>query len=126
MRVVCQRIVSPTTGEKLRSSPWLTVGHEYLVLEVVADPAGEVRFRLLGDDETGGPGVWDARLFTIASGRVPAVWTATLDDRGVLTLGPTGWQREGFWEDYFDRDSAAVADFEEAKRALLDEEARRG
>jgi hypothetical protein len=118
MRVVCDRIVSPTTGESLTTSPWLTVGREYEVLEVVAYPEGEIQFRLLGDDAGGGPGVWDSRLFHTSSGDVPADWVATIDERGVLRLGPAAWQREGFWEAFFDDDPAAIHDYDDALKKI--------
>ena len=49
MKVVCRRVVSATTGEELERSPWLTIGREYSVLEIVASPDGGVSLRLVGD-----------------------------------------------------------------------------
>jgi hypothetical protein len=53
---------------------------------------------------------------------IPSSWTAVLDERGIVTLAPPAWQRPGFWEDYFDAAREAVAEFEEAKDAILEEE----
>jgi hypothetical protein len=114
MRVVCCRVVSPTTGEEMGGSPWLTVGREYAVLEITAYPGREILFRILGDDAQSGPGVWDSRLFRSVSTGLPATWTAAVDEEGVLTIGPEKWRRDGFWEAYFDRDEQAVQDFEDA------------
>jgi hypothetical protein len=114
MRVLCRRIESATTGAGLERSPWLTVGREYDVLEIVAQPGREVLFRLLGDDATGGPGLWDSRLFTAASTDLPSHWVASVDGNGIIRIGPEAWQREGFWEAYFDGDPAAVRAFESA------------
>jgi hypothetical protein len=37
----------------------------------------------------------------------------------VLTIGPDGWKRPGFWEDFFDYKPEAVALFEEEYQAIL-------
>lgn len=117
MKVVCRRIESATTDEAITTNPWLTVGREYDVLEVVAYPGGEILFRLLGDDQAGGPGLWDSRLFMANSTEVPASWVASVDDEGAVRLGPEAWQRDGFWEAYFDGEPAAVDDFRTAMQA---------
>ncbi len=56
------QLLSPTTGERLRKSPWLTVGKIYTVLALSAEPGREVLLRLIGDDE-GGPGLFPSELF---------------------------------------------------------------
>jgi hypothetical protein len=120
MKVRCERLLSPTTGQPLERSPLLTVGAEYLVLAVVAEPGGRVVLRLI-DDQGRSPSVWDARLFSTTSARIPAAWDIRVDDRGVLTLAPAAWQRPGFWEAYFDGDPDAVADFEAGLAAITSE-----
>lgn len=114
MKVRCRRIESATTGAEMARSPWLTVGREYVVLEIVAYPEREVLLRLSGDDAAGGPGLWDSRLFGATNERIPVTWAATVDEDGVLRMGPEAWQRDGFWEAYFDGDSAAVGEFRAA------------
>jgi hypothetical protein len=98
-------------------SPLLTIGREYLVLSVAAQPGGRVLVRLI-DNEGDSPSVWDARMFTTTSTRIPQLWGIRLDDDGVLTLAPPHWQRAGFWEDYFDDNPRAVREFQTALRAL--------
>lgn len=120
MKVVCRRLVSATIGEQLRSSPWLTIGRQYVVLEIEASPVRGVSFRLEGDEP--GPGLWDSRLFELVTENVPSVWTAGLSESGVLTLAPTSWQRSGFWESYFDGVPEAVDVFESARDAILADE----
>lgn len=123
MRVVCRKIVSATTGEEVRTSPWLTVGREYVVLEMVAEPGGVVELRLLGDESEGGPGLWDARLFTVSSPAPSSAWTVAIHGDGAVRIGPAAWRRPGFWEAFFDGDRDAVAEFEEATEAMLAEDA---
>lgn len=118
MKVVCRRLASGLTGEPAETSPWLTVGREYDVLEIEAYPEREILLRILDDGEAGGPGVWDSRLFEVVSGALPSTWTVALGDGGALIIGPAAWRREGFWEDYFDRDPDAVSLFDDALRAM--------
>lgn len=87
VRVVCTRILSPTTGEDMATSPWLTVGREYDVLEILAEPGREVLFRI-ATDESGAPGLWDSRLFKSVDMRVPTSWSAGLQADGSLILAP--------------------------------------
>ena len=117
MKVRCERLESPTTGEPLEQSPLLTLGREYLVLSVIAEPGARVLVQLI-DDQEKSPSIWDARLFSSASTRIPHIWEIRIDAHGVLTLGPADWQRDGFWEAYFDGDPLAVAQFDSALNAL--------
>jgi hypothetical protein len=120
MRVICQRIESPTTGEELSTSSWLTVGKEYVVLSVLASPGKDVSLQIL-DDTGPGPSVWDADLFVTSSDRISSIWTVSIGEEG-LSLAPASWQRPGFWEEYFDGRPDAVAAFEQGRDALLAED----
>jgi hypothetical protein len=120
MKVVCRQLKSATTGEALTSSPWLTIGREYLVLAIEADPSRGVSFLVEGDQP--GPTYWDAALFELAASHVPSLWVSALDESGALTLAPAEWQSNGFWERYFDKVPDAVSVFESARAALLAEE----
>jgi hypothetical protein len=112
MRVICTATAGATTGEPVSTSPWLTVGREYVVLEIVARPGRDVLFRV-ATDQSGSPGLWDSRLFRTVATDMPASWSAALDDNGVVTIGPESWQRVGFWEAYFDGDPEAVRVYED-------------
>jgi hypothetical protein len=106
-------IVSPTTGEAMATSPWLTVGREYDVLEIFAESERGVLLRI-ETDESGTPGLWDASLFTTVSAEIPASWSAEVQADGSLTIGPDAWRRSGFWESYFDGDPGAVSVYNDA------------
>ena len=120
MKVRCERLLSPTTGEPIERSPLLTVGREYLVLSVIAQPGTRVLIRLI-DDEGHSPSLWDVRMFTTTSTRIPPNWGICLDKDGVLTIEPTEWQHDGFWEKYFDGDTRAVTEFETGLRLLREQ-----
>ena len=57
-------------------------------------------------------------MFKTTSTRIPHVWDIHLDQDGNLTLAPPAWQRRGFWEEYFDGDERAVADFHVGLEAI--------
>jgi hypothetical protein len=117
MRVRCERLQSPTTGEPLQRSPLLTIGREYQVLSVIAEPGHRILLQLI-DDQGDSPSIWDARLFSTTSTRIPQLWGVRIDANGVLTLAPTTWLRDGFWDAYFDGDARAVAEFQSALSTL--------
>lgn len=117
MRVVCTHIASPTSGETVATSPWLTVGRGYDVLEIFAESGREVLLRVETDD-SGSPGLWDARLFESVNADIPPSWGAEVQDDGSVTLGPEAWRRPGFWESYFDGDPGAVRVYGDALAQL--------
>jgi hypothetical protein len=120
MKVRCERLLSPTTGVPIERSPLLTVGREYLVLSVIAQPGTRILLRLI-DDEGRSPSLWDARMFTTTSTRIPPNWGIRLGEDGVLTIEPTKWLHDGFWERYFDGDMCAVAEFDAGLKLLRDQ-----
>lgn len=115
MRVRCLRIVNPATlgADGLHHS--VEVGGEYVVLEIFASPGrpAEVRLNL----SPGLPSLWSAEMFETIDARIPSNWVVTVEDGGLLSLGPASW-RGDFWERYFDDDPEARATFE-AERAII-------
>ncbi len=117
MRVVCVDLRNPVTGETDAASPWLTLDHEYDVLEVYAYPGSRVELRLKSDDEST-PALFDSAMFMAVDSQVPKSWEAKIEDGGVLRLGPVAWMSPGFWEAFFDREPAAVDAYDrEVRRA---------
>ncbi|MFF4384472.1 hypothetical protein [Kitasatospora sp. NPDC001547] len=103
--------------------PAIRVGEEYPVLEVFA-ARSRILFRLpdrsARRDEIESPGLWDADMFEIVSERMPTCWVTALKD-GRLTLAPREWQRPGFWEDYYDHEPDAVAEYDLLKARIIAE-----
>lgn len=106
MKVICTNVPMSPTGEMLETSPWVTVGAEYRVVSVVAEPARRVLVQIVTDD--GSLGLFDSTNFMTVDGAVPERWTARIGEGGVLELAPTAWLAPGFWEAYYDGDSDAV------------------
>jgi hypothetical protein len=89
-------------------SSWLTIGKDYLVLEVVAERS-ETKFRVISDD-AGTPILARSSQFEIISEVIPKCWVET-SGPGSLTFSPAAFQETGFWERYFDGDKAARLEF---------------
>lgn len=120
MKIECIRNISATTGEELESGEGgLTIGKIYIVLSIRTIPERKAEFLLVSDD--GGPALFDSVQFRTVSGEIPSNWVATVDEKGVVGLGPEKWTRPGFWEDYFDGVPEAVAEFEAEKEKVFAE-----
>ena len=96
---------------KVSVSSWLTLDAEYEVLEIYATPGKSIKFRLASDD-AGTPALFDSAMFLAIETSIPASWVIGLSEGGELRIGPQEWMREGFWEEFFDRDPKAVREFE--------------
>lgn len=120
MKVVCIRLISPVTRQETSESEWLTLDSEYVVLAIEGNPGRELSIRVQ-DDKGGGPGLWPAEMFMTTSTALPSSWIISIGDNGQFDLAPAKWLRPGFWEDFFDREPEALADFEEEKANILAE-----
>lgn len=119
MRVRCQKIVNPVTLEVEDRNPWISVGQEYVVLEILAVPGSYVHLRIHLDSPV--PSVWDAAMFETVDRSIPSNWVVDVDREGQVSMGPDTWIRSGFWESYFDADEAALAVFERELAQILAE-----
>jgi len=112
MKVECIKVINPIIGEESHSDGWLTVGQTYIVLAIFASPQRPIKFRCIGNDGKT-PALFDARQFKTISTNIPSNWVATLDEQGILEIGPERWSNPGFWEDFFNGDLNAIRVFEE-------------
>lgn len=108
MRVRCASIPGWDSENRPESSPWLTVGAEYLVLDILARPVGRTDLHII-TDVRGEFGLFPSSSFVSVDDRIPASWVARIDEHGVLRLGPPEWLRPGFWESYYDGDREITA-----------------
>ena len=121
MRVRCRKIIGQLTGKELTSSGWLTIGNEYVVLEVYISNRRGVEFRLLGDNENG-PALFSAEQFEVTSSKIPLSWGIKVTKSGLgIELGPEGWWRKRFWEDYYDQVPEAWREFQAEYERILKE-----
>lgn len=82
----------------------LTVNQLYGVIGVEAD-----EFRILND--AGNPFLYPPRLFTVVDAREPADWVTEEGEDGERYAYPPPLNAPGFFEDFFDRKTKAVATF---------------
>ena len=101
MRVRCDRIVYPPGGpdeRELEAHPRVTIGKEYIVLQMVWGPGKELEIGILDDDgHTGSQ--WPARMFTTTDVAVPSNFGARIYEDGRVQLAPRSWLRDGFWDE---------------------------
>ena len=119
MKVRCIRLLN-ARGEPVRTSGWLTIGKEYVVLEVVVDEQAGSRFRVISDDADT-PVLAQSSQFEAVSDTIPKCWVATFGPNW-LAFSPPAFLG-GFWVRYFDGDSAARNEFNEVVK-LIEEETR--
>ncbi|RWR08116.1 hypothetical protein D2T33_15930 [Sinirhodobacter populi] len=122
MRVKCIKIINPNTGNEQASSPWLTVGKEYVVWEVswgVNQKLIEFRFE---HDDANSPALSNANLFELTSDYIPSTWSIRSIPDQRFSIGPRSWQMDGFWVAYFDGEPWARELYQCEVKSMLEEE----
>ena len=119
MKVVCLKLLD-ARGDEVDSSPWATLDAEYIVLALEAAPGGRVQLRIIGDDGPT-PVLFESEMFMTTSSDIPSNWVVSIGENGLFDLAPAKWLRTGFWEDYFNGDAQAIAEFEEEKNKIYAE-----
>lgn len=90
----------PASGER-RSSPFLTVGQDYVVLAIKVSSAGPTKFLLLGKGDK--PSWFPAPQFDLVADEVPTTWKVVVGAGGsaeYIQIAPEPWLVRGFWGDY--------------------------
>jgi len=82
----------------------LTFGQLYLVIGIEAD-----EFRILND--AGRPFLYPPTLFSVLDSRKPGDWVTEIGDDGERYSYPPPLNKPGFFEDFFDQKTKAVATF---------------
>jgi hypothetical protein len=121
VRVRCVKLIDEESGGQIHASPWLSVGKEYLVLEISMSEGESIKFRLLGD-KNGTPALHDFSQFELVSHVIPRCWVVVFKPNLYFCLRPSAFAQPGFWERYFDGDDAARRTFNEVLRGLEEED----
>src|SRR5436190_18636649 len=90
-----------------KSSSRLTLGKDYIVIEILSCIKEGVSYRLIGDNKDGSPAIFSAIEFEIISDSVPTNWALTIKKNGLIVNGPSSWRKLGFWENCYSADAAA-------------------
>lgn len=121
MKVTCIKLGSlPTKSSSSDHDGWVTLGKEYVVLEIYGR-GSSLKFRILGDDGIT-PALQSAEQFEITSPEIPPNWIFRMYPDEEWELTPAAWASGEFWMAYFDGDPSAKALFEKVASEL---EARR-
>ena len=124
MIVRVAKILQPD-GTELEFHPAVRIGKDYLVVGLNIGP---VRRLLRIHDDYGGPSLWPLEMFEVISPHIPSSWNAgigSIDEATYLTVGPSVWARKSFWDEYFDDEPRAVADYTNEVERMLTEDRRR-
>jgi hypothetical protein len=121
MKVRCIRIISDSTGERLESSTWLTVGKIYHVLEIFHNFEKRMELRVPSDDDMS-PTLNQIDQFELVSGHLPSNWIAVVEPGRFFKLTPRSWSAPGFWEKCFDGDSDAEETFWAEQKRIVAED----
>lgn len=120
MKIKCIKIYNEHTKQEEQTSPFLTVGGEYIVLAIEMR-VNRVHYLLLDDSSTT-PGLQLADQFEVMSKTVPATWKIFPGFLELLVLEPEAWQTVGFWDNYYDGDPKAREIFRREAKIIYQEE----
>ena len=125
MKVKCINIYNEHTKKHENSSHFLTIGKEYIVLEIscsVKANSNNIAYRLVGDDPSKSPAIFNAKQFEIISNTQPKNWITTIGKNGFIEIGPKSWQTPNFWESCYDLDKDALEIYKREAQIIYDEE----
>lgn len=104
----------------------LTVAKEYIVLSIEFYDSNFSFSGVVGDyiiyrikDNDGRVIPYSSKLFEISSNKIPKCWVAYQSGEREFELLPSLWARKYFWDDYYNDDPIALAEFEKAEREIL-------
>jgi hypothetical protein len=120
MKVRCVKLID-AFGRPQESSPWLTLGKVYPVLEMYFAADGRRLVRLVGDG-LNGPALFQWECFEFVSHSVPPLWIIVTTNDGSILLTPKLWSENRFWERYYDQEAEARKVFDQERRKMAEAE----
>lgn len=96
MKVKCKNIYNEHMKKFEDSSPWLTIGKEYIVLEAEVSSLEKMFYRLIGDNENKMPALYSASQFEITLDLIPSIWSITIVNKSLMFMGPKDWQKKDY------------------------------
>ena len=122
MIIKCKKIISPTTKEDLgKSSTWLTVGKEYVVLALQWDRKFGI-LAMIQADCYNEPVFIPLEGFEIISQKIPGSWKGEIDEYGTFEVMPKSWLYDEFLQELEDQTQNTMKLFEEESRIIYEEE----
>ncbi|MDH6134468.1 hypothetical protein P3T37_003871 [Kitasatospora sp. MAA4] len=104
-----------------RGASALKIGSLYHVIEIYVRRNGSVQYRI---EYSAGeiPALFDSRLFTVASARLPSDWCVTEIGIDLLVFGSEKLRIPGFWEAFMDREPWTESLYMEARLSAMADE----
>lgn len=123
MKVRCINIYNSIKRTFEEKSNSITIGKEYVVLQIEGISGKRVCYRLLGDNDKYKRSILhEVSQFEIISTKIPKSWGAA-QIRRLVSFGPITWQSLGFWEGIYDTNDPVIEDtyIREVKLMLQEE-----
>jgi hypothetical protein len=117
MKVKCVKLIDRTTGNPIDRDDWLTVGKSYKVIFIEKPKEGNELFRIVGDDESKKPMLFDVSSFEVLD-EVDSTWISETSPSGTLRIGPREFMSPGFWGNLFDGEIKEKKIYEEVVSSL--------
>lgn len=121
MRIICEKIIDEIKGDEKDSSPFLTVGKEYVVLGIYIKNHDIQKYLIISDDNDDVPILTNVSQFRITCNRIPKCWRVGLNLNGKLYFAPEEWEKDDFWEDLYDEKPEAIAIYERIRDEIINE-----
>lgn len=125
MKVKCIKIYNGYKKQFVNSSDWITIGKEYIVLEIdisIKQKGGEVSYRMLNDNPSNEPALFQAFQFELVSEKISSNWKVFQFKDDSILFRPAVWHRQGFWEDFYDGKRSAVNEYIREASVIVKEE----
>jgi hypothetical protein len=116
MKVVCTRVRDNKTSEWVKQNFALTVGKEYVVLQIefALSQKNKNYYRMICDDDerTKSPALFCSDQFLVVDGTIPKSWVVCQSQMSeelgpYMDIGPASWHAPGFWDNFYDGDPNA-------------------
>ena len=124
MKVKCIKLLG-LNRNIVESSNWLEIGAVYHVITIYIDLFKGVSYRIINSDSdsiVSGMGIQDASAFEIVSDVIPASWKVKVLKNTAITISPLAWQKNGWWEAFYEDDPVAHTEFEREYNLILAED----
>jgi hypothetical protein len=123
MKVKCIKLLD-SNGREVEFSSWLTLGRIYHVMAINVEADGKRSFSIISrqpDGEWPQMGSHQSECFEIVSDVIPSNWREWAYEN-VRGTSPAAWQEPGFFEAFYDHDSATFPIFERERDIIVNED----
>lgn len=121
MKVICEKIIDEIKNEEIESSPFLTIGKEYVVLGIHIDGLGIQKYQIISDDNDDVPILTNISQFKIICNKIPKCWRVDINLNGNLYFSSEEWMGDSFWDDLYDEKPEAIAIYERIRDEIINE-----